>query len=56
LVTGDKTVLQPGMVLAIDGSVTVDTFRAQIGDSFIITKDGYEPLTDHPKTIDQVIL
>jgi Xaa-Pro aminopeptidase len=56
LVTGDKTVLQPGMVLAIDGSVTVDTFRAQIGDSFIITEDGYEPLTDHPKTIDQVIL
>lgn len=56
LVTGDKTVLQPGMVLAVDGSVTVDSFRAQIGDSFIITQDGYEPVTDHPKTIDQLIL
>ncbi len=56
LVTGDKTVLQPGMVLAVDGSVTVDRFRAQIGDSFIITEDGYEPLTDHPKAIDHVIL
>ena len=56
LVTGDTTILQPGMVLAVDGSVTTDTFRAQIGDSFIITQDGYEPVTDHPKTIDQLIL
>ncbi|MFL4468672.1 M24 family metallopeptidase [Tateyamaria armeniaca] len=56
LVTGDTTVLQPGMVLAVDGSVTVDTFRAQIGDRFIVTEDGYEPLTDHPKAIDQLIL
>ena len=56
LVTGDTTTLQPGMVLAVDGSVTVDTFRAQIGDSFIITQDGYEPVTDHPRTIDQLIL
>jgi len=56
LVTGDTTVLQPGMVLAVDGSVSVDTFRAQIGDSFIITEDGWEPVTDHPKTIEDVIL
>ena len=56
LVTGDKTILQPGMVLAVDGSVTVDTFRAQIGDSVIITQDGYEPVTDHTKEVDQLIL
>ena len=56
LVTGDITTLQPGMVLAVDGSVAVDNFRAQIGDSFIITQDGYEPVTDHPKTIDQLIV
>lgn len=56
LVTGDQTILQPGMVLAVDGSVTVDRFRAQIGDSFIITQDGWEPVTDHPKTVDQLIL
>lgn len=56
LVTGDQTILQPGMVLAVDGSVTVDRFRAQIGDSFIITHDGWEPVTDHPKTVDQLIL
>ena len=56
LVTGDTTILQPGMVLAVDGSVAIDNFRAQIGDSFIITQDGYEPVTDHPKTIDQLIV
>lgn len=56
LVTGDKTVLQPGMVLAVDGSVSVDTFRAQVGDSFIITEDGYEILTDHAKDLEEVII
>jgi Xaa-Pro aminopeptidase len=56
LVTGDQTILQPGMVLAVDGSVTVETFRAQVGDSFILTETGYEPLTDHPKTLEDVII
>ena len=56
IVTGDKTILQPGMVFAIDGSVSVDTFRAQVGDSFIVTETGYEPVTDHPKSIEDVIL
>ncbi len=44
------------MVFAVDGSVTVDNFRAQVGDSFIITEDGYEPITDHPKSIEDVII
>lgn len=56
LVVGDKTVLQPGMVLAVDGSVSTDSFRAQVGDSFILTEDGYEAITAHPKTIDDVIV
>ena len=57
LVFGDKTQLRPGMVLAVDGSVSVaKTFRAQVGDSFIVTEDGYEPLTAHPKTLEEVIL
>lgn len=56
LVTGDTTVLQPGMVLAVDGSVSVETFRAQVGDSFIITEAGYEPVTDHPNTVEEVIV
>ena len=57
LVAGDKTVLQPGMVFAVDGSVTVNaTFRAQVGDSFIVTEDGYEQITHHPKAIEDMIL
>ena len=57
LVYGDKTALEPGMVFAVDGSVTVPgKFRAQVGDSFIITKDGYEQITSHPKTLAEVIV
>ena len=57
LVFGDRTVLTPGMVLAVDGSVSVArTFRAQVGDSFIVTDDGYEQLTSHPKALEDVIL
>lgn len=56
LVTGDKTVLQPGMVFAVDGSVSVENFRAQVGDSFIITERGYEQITEHPKAVADVTL
>ena len=56
LVTGDTTILQPGMVLAVDGSVSTKSFRAQIGDSVIITQDGFELLTDHPKSLEQIII
>ena len=57
LVFGDKTILQPGMVLAVDGSVSQSGFfRAQVGDSFIITETGYEQITDHPKEVADMIL
>ena len=56
LVTGDKTILKPGMVFAVDGSVSSETFRAQVGDSFIITENGWEAITEHPKSIDQVVV
>ena len=57
LVFGDKTVIQPGMVLAVDGSVSVaKTFRAQVGDSFIVTEDSYEQITHHPKAVEEVVL
>jgi len=56
LVFGDKTILQPGMVLAGDGSVSVKkTFRAQVGDSFILTENGYEPLTEFAKDLEDVV-
>ena len=56
LVFGDETVLQPNMVFAVDGSVSTKDFRAQVGDSYILTEDGYEAITSHPKTIPDVII
>jgi len=56
LVFGDRTRLEPGMVLAVDGSVSTADFRAQVGDSFILTDDGHEALTSHPKTLDEVVI
>ena len=56
LVTNDKTLLQPGMVLAVDGSVAVDSFRAQVGDSLLVTENGYELLTHHPKNLEDIVL
>ena len=56
LVVGDKTVLMPGMVLAVDGSVSTDDFRAQVGDSFILTEDGYEAITSYPKSLEDMII
>lgn len=56
LVTGDTTILQPGMVLAVDGSVSTESFRAQVGDSFIITETGHEQITHHPKAVVDVTL
>ena len=54
---GDKTPLRPGMILAVDGSVGVpDLFRAQVGDSIVVTDQGYEPLTTYPKAIEEMIL
>lgn len=56
LIFGDKTVLRPGMVLAVDGSVATDAFRAQVGDSFILTGEGYEVVTSHANSLADAII
>ena len=57
LVAGDRTALEPGMVFAVDGSVSVaGYFRAQVGDTIVVTEEGYEPITEFPKTIDDVVV
>jgi Xaa-Pro aminopeptidase len=57
LVSGDKTVLRPGMVLAVDGSVSeAGFFRAQVGDSILVTDNGYEPLTRFPNALDEMVV
>ncbi len=56
LVVGNKTVLEPGMVFAVDGGASAKDFRSQVGDSFIITKDGHEQITHHSKAIEDLII
>ena len=56
LVVGNKTVLQPGMVFAVDGGASAKDFRSQVGDSFIITEDGHEHITHHSKAIEDLII
>ena len=44
------------MVLAVDGSVSEKkTFQAQVGDSFIVTGNSYEPLTKFVKDLEDVV-
>jgi len=49
---GDKTPLEPGMVFAVDGGVTVpEVFGARVGDTVIVTEDGIEIATEHPRDL-----
>jgi Xaa-Pro aminopeptidase len=49
---GDKTCLQPGMTLAVDGAITIPgEFGARVGDSIVVTNTGYELLTPYPKEL-----
>ncbi len=49
---GDKTPLRPGMVFAVDGGITVpDVFGARVGDTVIVTDDGIEIATEHPRDL-----
>lgn len=56
LVSGNKTILKPGMVFAVDGSANEENFRAQVGDSFIITENGYDQITNFSKKIEDLII
>lgn len=49
---GDKTVLQAGMTFAVDGGITIEgEFGARVGDSIVVTEDGFDYLTPYPKDI-----
>ena len=52
LKSGDRTVLEPGMVFAVDGGVTVpDVFGARVGDTVIVTENGTEIATESPRDL-----
>ena len=48
---GDRTLLQPGMTMTVDGGCTIPGFGARVGDSIVITEAGYEFLTPYPKDL-----
>ena len=52
LKAGDRTVLEPGMVFAVDGGITVpDVFGARVGDTVIVTETGTEIATEFPREL-----
>ena len=49
---GDRTRLVPGMTFAVDGGISVPgRLGGRIGDSVVVTADGYEFLTDYPRRL-----
>jgi len=49
---GDQTLLQAGMTFAVDGGITIEgEFGARVGDSIVVTEDGFEYLTPYPKDL-----
>jgi Xaa-Pro aminopeptidase len=57
LKTGDKTPLEKGMTLCLDGGITIPgEFGARVGDSFVVTDTGIEILTPYPKDLESLIV
>lgn len=51
IMTGDMTLMQPGMVLAVDGNLTIPDFGVQFGDSVLVTDTGFESLTKYEREL-----
>ena len=50
LKAGDRTVLEAGMVFAVDGGITLPgEFGARVGDTVIVTESGSECATEYPR-------
>ena len=52
---GDKTPLQPGMVITIEPSIYLPGFAAHVEDTFLITPDGCECLTECPREVRTIL-
>ncbi len=52
LKAGDTTPLQTGMTFAVDGGISIDGATAgRIGDSIVVTDDGFDYFTNYPREI-----
>lgn len=56
LAKGDKTILQEGMIFAVDGGADAKNYRTQVGDSILVTSEGYEFITPFTKAHDELIV
>jgi Xaa-Pro aminopeptidase len=49
---GDRTPLQAGMTFAVDGAVSIPgKYATRVGDSIVVTKNGFEYLTPYEKKL-----
>ncbi|MFT4065123.1 M24 family metallopeptidase [Paraburkholderia sp.] len=48
---GDKTILKPGMVVTVEPSIYYQGFAVHVEDTYLITHDGFERLTECPREI-----
>lgn len=48
---GDKTILRPGMVVTVEPSIYYQGFAVHVEDTYLITQDGFECLTECPREI-----
>ncbi|CAM4323684.1 M24 family metallopeptidase [Lacicoccus alkaliphilus] len=53
---GSGAVLEEGMTFAVDGATDSDNYRTQVGDSILVTKDGFEYLTPFTKDHNALIV
>lgn len=56
LANGDKTILEEGMIFAVDGGADAENYRTQVGDSILVTKEGYEFITPFTKNYKDLIV
>src|SRR5699024_3497188 len=56
LAYGDKTKLERGMTFAVDGGADGKNYRAQVGDSILITENGFEFLTPFTKEHSKLVV
>ncbi len=53
---GSQTKLQEGMIFAMDGGAANENYRTQVGDSILVTEDGYELLTPFTKDHKELVV
>jgi Xaa-Pro dipeptidase len=49
---GEQAIVEAGMTFAVDGGITIEgKFGGRIGDSVVVTEDGFDYLTPYPRNL-----